>query len=874
MSRSNAVSRWSVRSRLVALVLVPVVALGVVAGVVSLERQRAASSASAVAGDVAAMTALVDLQQAMVLERTSAEIIVRSGQLGLGIELALELLGIDLPQDPRGATDQALMVITTPPFDIDELTEARAEAALGDAAAIETYQRLHGATVDALVAHIAGMRVDSLATGDAVLAGSLDQLEASVVTTSSAVAQILSTASVWFADPADTDRAIADLAVASAAYRMSLDHLRAMATDRDENFAAISAHDLVIDPVVGDTLSSGLVITPDPAVIARAGETVDESLRRLAELNTLASADAATTAARAELIAERAQRDFTLTAAASTLVIVVSMVAWWLIGRSIVTPLTAISDTAERLRSGQFDAVRLRPSGPRELGEVARTMNDVSRNFSLLGAKLEALAGTDLGADVLGSPLPGRLGETLDASVRVVSNTMVERAELQERLAHQANHDALTRLANRASALSTLAGHLAAETDTLTGLLFVDLDGFKTVNDQLGHPTGDEVLVEVARRLRETSGDHRAVARLGGDEFVVISPIAGTVDELVRLARLLRSEVMRPIELRSGIQIKVGASIGVAAARAGSSDPTTLLAEADVALYRAKASTQRIVVFDDALRNEVRRHHDIEARLRSAVRAGRELTVLYQPVVDTRTGTTTKVEALVRWDNPEGVGPAVFVPIAERSDLIVELDRWVLNRAMADARSWAAEPGLAELRLAVNLSGRHLLQPIVVTNVTEALQRSGFDPRRLVVEVTETSLVDDQERAAEHLAAIRRLGVSVSVDDFGTGFTSISQLRQLPIDEIKIDRSLVSPLPHGTDRDLVRMVQDLADHLGLTTVAEGVETEDQAASLDDLGCRQLQGWLFAKAMPAHELTAWVASGRAGRVAPMAAESAI
>ncbi len=277
---------------------------------------------------------------------------------------------------------------------------------------------------------------------------------------------------------------------------------------------------------------------------------------------------------------------------------------------------------------------------------------------------------------------------------------------------------------------------------------------------------------------------------------------------------------------------------------------------ADAALYLAKSSDGRIGVFDEDLRAKIGRRASIEQRLGAALAAG-ELEVHYQPVLRSDSLVVGQVEALVRWIGEDTYGPDVFIPVAEKSDLVVKIDRFVMHTATTELAALLSEGLVRDLSVAVNVSGRHLLHADVVAHVAEALAVSGLDPSRLIIEVTETALIADLDRAGAHLSALRSMGVRVSVDDFGTGFTSISQLRRLPIDELKIDRSLVADLPG--DETLVRVVRDLAEHFGMTTVAEGVETQEQADFLGNLGCSQLQGWLYARAMPADDLRRWFAN---------------
>jgi diguanylate cyclase (GGDEF)-like protein len=396
----------------------------------------------------------------------------------------------------------------------------------------------------------------------------------------------------------------------------------------------------------------------------------------------------------------------------------------------------------------------------------------------------------------------------------------------------------------------------------MTGLLFVDLDHFKTVNDTLGHACGDEVLRVVAARLAASVRSGDVVCRLGGDEFVaLVEPVTSERDLLERAERLIE-QVCAPI-LVGGREVTVGASVGIAVSMDGSTDADTLLAEADTAVYRAKAAGRgRCEVFDDALRAELHSRSEVEAAIGHALAAG-ELELHYQPVVDVVSTATTGYEALVRWNRPGHglVPPDAFIPIAEGSSLICDLGRWVLHEATAQLATWRAqgvggEPG-QRTHVAVNVSGRHLNDPRILQDVDDALRTSGLPAHLLVIEITETVLMDAPV-AARHLASLRSTGVLISIDDFGTGYTSIGQLRQLAVDTLKIDRSLVASDDPG-HRALVALTVSAAHTFGLVVVAEGVEDAGQLALLRETGCDSAQGYLFSR-----PLTAQAAAQAAGR----------
>ncbi|RMH86235.1 MAG: bifunctional diguanylate cyclase/phosphodiesterase, partial [Actinomyces sp.] len=455
---------------------------------------------------------------------------------------------------------------------------------------------------------------------------------------------------------------------------------------------------------------------------------------------------------------------------------------------------------------------------------------------------------------------------------------VTEQRRSYELLAHQATHDDLTGLANR-RLLRRRIRELLAQTGC-AGLLLVDLDRFKWVNDSLGHAVGDRLLVTVADRLRLAVRPQDLVARLGGDEFAVLVAGSGDVGDLLPLAHRLAEVVARPAEW-DGVEVHSSASVGLAVLRAadeGGATPAaaadTLLRRADLALYRAKAAGGgEVAAFDEDLSREVDRRIELESGLRGALRRG-EIEVHYQPEVDLVDGRMLGAEALVRWRHPRRglLAAGVFVPIAEEAGLIVELGDRVVYEACRTAARWPAPPGAGPLGVRVNLAPAQVQRPETVEVVRAALADTGLEPGRLCLEITESAMLVDLERTVEVLAALRELGVELAVDDFGTGFSSLAYLRDFPVQTLKIDRRFVAGLDDldCDDRTFVRSIVSLARALELEVVAEGVETETQAATLVEIGCRRAQGWLFGRAMPDTELVevirrGVVGSGRDGSV---------
>ncbi|RBY80354.1 GGDEF domain-containing protein [Blastococcus sp. TF02-09] len=530
-----------------------------------------------------------------------------------------------------------------------------------------------------------------------------------------------------------------------------------------------------------------------------------------------------------------------------------SLVGAVVLGRSVARSLRQLAGQATEISEGSL--VEVEVAGPREVRTVSAALRSAVAGLRRIQDQAHAVARGDLDDALLDQPLPGPLGEVVHASVRQIVHSVRQREELQFALAHQATHDALTELPNRAQAVTlvTAALHRGRRSGEMTGLLFVDLDGFKAVNDGHGHAAGDEVLRQVARRLSSGVRPGDVVCRLGGDEFVVLVEQVDDEHGLLELAHRLVATVSEPIAV-GRTRVRIGASIGVAVSRDGGTDADALFAEADTAAYRAKAHGRgRAEMFDEVLRLQLNQRAELEAAIASGLADG-EMQVAYQPVVDVATGRVTGYEALIRWERP-GVGfvpPDQFIPVAEGSRLIGDVDRWMLHAATRQLAQWRAEspaaPGEPDPTIAVNISGRHLADPRVITDVADALASSGLPPELLVLEVTETVLVDDP-LAYEHLTELRALGVSIAIDDFGTGYTSIGQLRHMPVDTLKIDRSFVAST-EPAHRELVALMIRAAHTFGLTVVAEGVEESDQLAWLEAQDCDQAQGYLLHRPMPA------------------------
>jgi predicted signal transduction protein with EAL and GGDEF domain len=452
---------------------------------------------------------------------------------------------------------------------------------------------------------------------------------------------------------------------------------------------------------------------------------------------------------------------------------------------------------------------------------------------------------------------------------------VLERIRAQEQIAHQATHDALTGLANRTLFRDRLelALERADRRGSFAALLFLDLDKFKDVNDTLGHSVGDQLLESVSDRLQAALrasdtiarfGDEEfTLARFGGDEFVVLCEDLASEDGAVRVAERVQQALLSPFVLERNEHV-VTASIGIVLAGGADRDAEGLLRDADIAMYRAKQrGPGNWEIFDEALRNRALERVATERALRHALEAG-ELRLHYQPIVRLDGRILQSVEALVRWQHPERglLPPGEFIPIAEESALILQIGAWTLREACEQASRWRASFGdLAPLPMSVNVSARQLTQVELPEIIRQVLAETGLSAGDLAIEVTETALIEDSSVPAASLHELKALGVTIVLDDFGTGYSSLSRLQSFPIDVLKIDRSFVMRLGTGEDDcAIVRAIAAMASALGLEVVAEGVESAEQAAEAQALGCGWAQGYYLARPAPATEIESLIRSG--------------
>ncbi len=892
--------RLSVLHFLVAIAVLPTLALPLLAGQLALERQRDAAAAGRIERELLAIRDLDRLRTAISQEVTAGSLALTAGQLRIPVALFSGQLNLSTssPTQAKTETDAELTRLTGRPDLSGTLSAVRTELtrvrALVDSAMASGSVGLADLPEISLAYAGLGDRVSEaekriaqeVASGSAGMtspellraASALQEIAPIVVSGSRRVALYYV---AMLAPTADWPDLVRRLQVEDADYRRRTAELSTVLTtplartwtamEKDAGFTTFDAAVATARPsalisvirqahgsISGIDIGKAMSLLP----VAQAGTHVLKGLSDYLE----EAVTGAVAIARAD--ADDARRRAAISLSFTAAVLLGTVVALVLIGGLLRERLRELALGAQRLSAGHLEAIPVR--GPHELASTSEAINAAVASLRAVEAKAELLASGDLSSPELERQVPGPLGAAVHASVARIVAAVRDRERLQRELAHQASHDGLTELANRAELDRALERALARarRNGTCVSALFLDLDDFKACNDRLGHAAGDHVLRAVADRLRSSVRGGDLVGRWGGDEFVVVVETAQTEPELIDLGERLVAELARPIEYH-GQLVQVGASAGLSTSEAGRVGADQLLSEADTAAYRAKAAGGNVLVsYDTQLRSRAEARRELHAGVADALRQG-DLVLHYQPVVDLATSRLRGFEALLRWDRP-GTGlvlPADFLPAVEGTELIVEIGRWVLDTAARELVGWSEQEPLGELEISVNLSGYHVLQACVVDDVRAALEGSGLAANRLIVEITETVPIDSPQ-AVDHLRQLSGLGIRLALDDFGAGGTSISQLLRLPISIVKLDRSLVAGLARAPQvqgaRPIAHLMIEMAHRLGLSVVAEGVEHRDWLAALTGAMaggpsgdvCDQGQGFFFSHPLPAPQARAW------------------
>ncbi|MEL6892658.1 MAG: EAL domain-containing protein, partial [Actinomycetota bacterium] len=878
MSRNRRLGGLPLAVYVVALLLVPLTAVGLF-GVREIARNNELSSTTEQLANVVELRASAATMRApLEVERLAALGLARIHELGLAPAPVVAMTGVDFDailaenDDRRRRAEARLMAALegddvmadgwlleyqSARSDLDEVVERIGGAdspSLHDVR--EAFARV-GTALDELVA-VSAAESATLVPPSVSVATAVDAVVAVSDVANAAAREIenVGDAALLPSAPDASEMLVAELRHADA-----LDAARTVDAGQVASLTALYESLPYFGPELYSEASGGVF---DVATVVSMSNALLERIGYLQAVSEFAFDESAEALSIVEQRRETAASDNTNTLLVFFLVGVASVLFSAAVIRSFARPLTRLRVQAERIGRGELSAQSLEVAGPSDVRQVTGAVNEMASTLALVEDHMQALALSDLDTGPELGELPGKVGASMRNSMERITALTTRLRASEARLAEEARIDTLSGLPNRFAVLEHLGRlvdairgadgivwvpsgdhrELSDQSDQRSvdrvptvGVMFLDVDGFKSVNDMHGHAVGDVVLREIAQRLRGSVREIDFVARLGGDEFLIVVSGVSDPDLLAAFGERLISEIEQPYVIGDQL-FAVSASVGVTLIESGD-DAMAAIERADAAVYQAKRrGRRRVEMFDHELQASIEHQAELELALRQAIQHD-ELRVHLQPLADLRTGLAVGAEALVRWERP-GVGlvpPADFIPIAERSGLIFDLERWVLAAACRRVAEWRLRGVGDGMRLAVNISGRHLIEGDLLAALDDALHATGADPHLLEIELTESHLLDDVQRAKTVLAGVRSRGVKVAIDDFGTGYSSMTYLQKLPVDIVKIDRSFVnSATSNEFDSTVIESVVTIGRALSMEIVAEGIETAEQLDYVTRAGC--------------------------------------